>query len=57
MAHLVKLQKRFILKIFLWNAVKDFINFFSFIKLWYENNTFFGFITLSFPEIKFSSFK
>ena len=32
----------------LWKVVRDFITFFSVIKLWYENNTFFALIKLLF---------
>ena len=35
-----------------WNAVRDFINIFSFIKLSYENSTFFSFIKLRFANIR-----
>ena len=40
----------------LWNAVRDFITFFSFIKIWYENNTFFV-LKQSFPKVILSSKK
>ena len=39
-----------------WNAVRGFITLFSFIKLWYENNTFFAFMKLSFPKLVLSSY-
>ena len=38
------------------NAVRDFITFLSFIELWYENNTFFAFIKLSFLKVILSSY-
>ena len=36
---------------FLWNAVRAFITFFSFIRLSMKFNTFFLFIKLSFPKL------
>ena len=41
----------------LWNVVRDFIALFSFIKIWYENNAFFGLIKLSFPKVILLIFK
>ena len=40
----------------IWNAVRDFVTFFSFIKLWYKNNIFFAFIKLSYSKIILSSY-
>ena len=36
---------------FLWNAIRDFITFFTFIKLWMKFNTFFAFIKFYFQKI------
>ena len=43
-------------KLCVWKAVRDFITFFSFIKLWYKNNALFAFIKLSFPKAILSSY-
>ena len=36
----------------IWNAIKDFITFFSFVSVLVKFNTFFAFIKLSFPEMR-----
>lgn len=36
---------------FLWNAIRDFITFFTFIKLWMKFNAFFAFIKFYFQKI------
>ena len=40
----------------LWNAVRDFIIFFSFVRLYMKFNTFFAFIKLSFLKTILTSY-
>ena len=39
-----------------WDTVRDFITFFSFMRLCMKFNTFFAFIKLYFPKIIFTSY-
>ena len=49
-------QSKLFYEIIIWNVVRDFVTFFSFIKLGCKNNTFFTFIKLSFPKIILPSY-